>query len=129
MAIYHIFSQIFSVSNRTREIKQDPERRAKSVYFGVTSIIFMVLSIACAVGAVFLLSLLLGGNKDAILLLLFTVAGVAACMGGTLTFFVSALIRVIAQLSINRKAIGWIALALFIAGIVAVVIIAVKFLN
>lgn len=115
----------FSVSAQASRIKQNEEKRAKSVRFGITSILFSIVAVAFSVGGALLLKLLLEGNEDALVLFIFTIAGLAVCFGGTLSALVGSLMRVIAQLSINRKAIGWVALALLISAVAAIILILV----
>ena len=123
MKSFRFISDMFNVSVRARRIREDETRREKSVGFAVSSIILSLFSVALAVGGVFLLKLLLDGDNDALVLLIFTIAGLAVCFIGALTTLVNSLVRVIAQLSINKKVIGWVALAVFIAAVVAIIII------
>lgn len=122
MKSFRFISDMFNVSVRARRIREDETRREKSVGFAVSSIILSLFSVALAVGGIFLLKLLLDGDNDALVLLIFTIAGLAVCFIGALTTLVNSLVRVIAQLSINRKVIGWVALAVFIAAVVAIII-------
>lgn len=122
MKSFGFISDMFNVSVRARRIREDETRREKSVGFAVSSIILSLFSVALAVGGIFLLKLLLDGDNDALVLLIFTIAGLAVCFIGALTTLVNSLVRVIAQLSINRKVIGWVALAVFIAAVVAIII-------
>ena len=122
MKSFRFISDMFNVSVRARRIREDETRREKSVGFAVSSIILSLFSVALAVGGVFLLKLLLDGDNDALVLLIFIIAGLAVCFIGALTTLVNSLVRVIAQLSINKKVIGWVALAVFIAAVVAIII-------
>lgn len=123
MKSFRFISDMFNVSVRARRIREDETRREKSVGFAVSSIILSLFSVALAVGGIFLLKLLLDGDNDALVLLIFIIAGLAVCFIGALTTLVNSLVRVIAQLSINKKVIGWVALAVFIAAVVAIIII------
>lgn len=123
MKSFRFISDMFNMSVRARRIREDETRREKSVGFAISSIILSLFSVALAVGGVFLLKLLLDGDNDALVLLIFTIAGLAVCFIGALTTLVNSLLRVIAQLSINKKVIGWVALAVFIAAVVAIIII------
>lgn len=122
MKSFRFISDMFNVSVRARRIREDETRREKSVGFAVSSIILSLFSVALAVGGIFLLKLLLDGDNDALVLLIFIIAGLAVCFIGALTTLVNSLVRVIAQLSINKKVIGWVALAVFIAAVVAIII-------
>ena len=123
MARHNLIFDFFNVISKAHEIKNDGERREKSVHFGVTGIVFSVFALLFGIGGAFLLSLLSSGDSDAVLLLIFTIAGVAVGLGGAVVLFLGALLRVIAQLTINRKPIGWVALALFVACLVAAVVV------
>ena len=123
MARHNFIYDFLNVISKAHDIKNDEERRVKSVRFGITSIVFSVFAFAFAVCGAFLLSLLSGGNAEAILLFIFTIAGIAAAFGSAVMLFIGALLRVIAQLTINRKPIGWIALALFVVCLVAAVVV------
>lgn len=109
-----------TVTDKSRAIKADEEKRAKFSGFGITSIIFSVLVTLSVLGAVLLFKLL---DTDAALLFIFIIVGIAACLGGALMFLVCSLTRVIAQFTINRKPISFIALAILIAAVIACVLI------
>lgn len=105
---------ILFVSTKADEIKRDPERREKSVRFAVESIIMSVFMAVCLGAGGFLLTsgslLIIVG----ILLLIFA-----------LSMFVMSLVRLIAQFTINRHAMTWVALAIFLTAVVAPVILIV----
>ena len=127
MANLHLITDLFNVFHKANRIKQDEERRKKSVGFAVSAIIFSLIAVALAAGGGFLWSLIDSGNKDALLLIIFTVAGLAVCVLGALVMLIGALLRVIAQLTINKKAIGWIAFVVFIAAVAGSVIMFIIF--
>lgn len=94
--------------------QQDEESRNKSVRFGIGAIICSIVAVGLAALAALLLSLFTGGDKAAVLLFIFTIGGILLCGGGALLLLLNALIRVIAQMSINRNAVSWISLTVFI---------------
>ena len=124
--IFGVIHDIFNVSVKADRIRSDGERRIKSVGFAVSAIIYALIAVALCAGGLLLLSLLINKNESALLLLIFTAAGLAVCFVGALTLFVGSLVRVIAQFSLNRRAMSWIALAVFVAALTASLIIIVK---
>jgi hypothetical protein len=92
-------------------IKNDPTRRAKSILFGVNSIIYSMLSVACAS-----LSFLIGNinAENALISFLLLIFLVVAAYIAPIIFIIYSLLDLIMQLILNKKAIGWIALALFL---------------
>lgn len=101
--------------NRYHKIKNNPEKREVSVSFGVHSIVFSVIAVLCAS-----LGLIMGSDfgvtngLGAFFVLIFSVA--IAYIGPILFLFYSFL-YMIWQFSINKRAIGWFALAVFILGV------------
>ena len=79
--IFRIFDNIYT----TRQIRQAPERRAKTVRYGVMSIIYAILAVPCSL-TLFILPWMFGG--EGILLLLFGIGAVAAGVSGVLIFTV-----------------------------------------
>ncbi|MDE6585790.1 MAG: hypothetical protein K2K80_03820 [Clostridia bacterium] len=121
MKFFHLIGDIFNVTAKASEIRHDEVKRPKSMVFGVTSIIYSVLSVVLAIGGAALLSV----ATDSLLAIFIIVIG-AVLMGGAVATFIGALVRVIAQLSINRRAIGWIALIVFL-GIIAAIIVGIVY--
>lgn len=109
-----------TVANKARRIKADEEKRARFAGFGITSIAFSVLMPLFVLGAIFLFRLL---DTDAALMFLFIIVGIVACLGGALMSFVCSLMRVIAQFSVNRRPVSFVALAFLIAAAAATVLI------
>ena len=117
---------LFSVSVKADRIRGDEERRQKTVWFAVTAIIYSLIAVALCAGGAFLLSLIINQDESALLLIIFTVVGLAACFIGALTCFIGSIVRVVAQFSLNRKAMTWIALAVLIASLLAAIIVIIK---
>lgn len=108
---------VLNVILEASSIRKDEELREKSVRFAVTAIIQSVVMVALVLGGAFLLKALDGGDSDALLLFIFVIAGLAACFAGAFVLLLGAVTRVICQLTINRKPIGWIALVVLIAAV------------
>ena len=123
MARHNFIFDLVNVFSEARQIKrQDEESRRKSVRFGILSIIFSIVAVPLSAGAAFLISLMTGGNSAAVLLFIFTIAGILVCAGGAILMLLNGLIRLIAQLTINRNAAGWIALVVFILSVAGCVL-------
>lgn len=112
MKFINLIISIFDVFVKAREIRKDEEKRAKSVYFAVTSIAYSLVMVACAVGGSFLF-----GVMDDTLLFLFVVVIAATLMISAVVSLFGALLRVIVQFTINRKPMSWIALIVFLAAV------------
>lgn len=113
MKFFKLIGDIFNVSVKAGKIKNDEEKRPKSVRFAFTSIIYSVLAAAFAIGGALLLTV----SADSLLAIFLVVIAVALIIGGLVTF-IGALVRVIAQLRINRQPLGFIALAIFIVALI-----------
>ncbi|MCM1131176.1 MAG: hypothetical protein NC310_06195 [Roseburia sp.] len=122
-ALEKIFKFLFRFSNmkdKAKRIKEDEEKRQKSIYFGVESISYSIASTAmCILGA-----WLFSAFMDTALVLFTLIIGIAFMIGGILTF-IWALVGWILQLSINKKWIGWFAMLVFIAGLIVSVILVI----
>lgn len=124
-----IIRKIFSIGSRiseAREIKKDPEKRLKSKKFGLMSIVSSILSIGFVALLFFALSQIFGGENLGQIIL-----GIVLAVIGALTAVSSLLNSVgfcILQISINRKAISWIALIFLFIGIAACALVALKIL-
>ncbi|MDE6407120.1 MAG: hypothetical protein K2K48_00565 [Anaeroplasmataceae bacterium] len=126
-AIDGILSFLFRVSkkrDKAKRIKEDEEKRETSLYFGIESIAYSVLSTGmCVLGAWLFVAF-----SDTGLVLFTIIAGLTFVIGGLISFF-WALVGWILQLSINKKWIGWIAILVFIAGLVGSVLFVLGLLG
>ena len=112
---------IFFSAREAGEIRKDPERRAKSVRFGVMSLLFSVVSVPVACLMLLFPSLMSGMGA---ILVVFNVAILLIGAGGCLMFMFNALFYFIVQITINRKLITWLALILFLGALAANIYIA-----
>lgn len=119
-SILNFLFHVSKMRDQARRIKEDEERREKSIYFGVISIIYSLISF----GICFLGAWLFKNFLDTALVIFIIVLGIGFMLGGIILFIWS-LVAVILQFSINKKWIGWLALLIFIAGLVGSVILVV----
>ncbi len=111
-----IFYDCFHTPIECASIKRDPELRAKTVRFGVKSIVFSLFAAAMAIGGGFLWA-----HQDN-LLVIFAIVIAIALFIGAVVMFIDALINTVCQLSLNKKAIGFISLVILMAAIAGAVI-------
>lgn len=111
---------VLFVFSKAERIRNDEEKREKSVRFAVESIIMSVFMAALLGVGAFLLSL------DGFTVIIGIIVIICA-----LSLFVTSLVRVIAQFTINRRPITWVALAVFLAAIIipAVAVVCLIFLS
>ncbi len=114
-----------SASNTFNKLRNDDELRPKTVRMGVNSIVMTV--VACVFtflggwGALTCFNLISSGDSF-LLPLLGLILSLAAAIGGLARGFICSLMYWIYQLRLNKKPIGYVALALWILGIVGVVV-------
>lgn len=120
----NLIYDFFNVISEAHSIKQDEIKRKKSVRFAVISIIFSLMMIACAAGGAFIFTI-----SDSSLLVIFLIVIAVGLLGGAVMCFLGALLRAIAQLIINRKAISWIALVVLIISVAVSAVIVIKLLG
>lgn len=113
MRFNNFISDLFTVSRKADKIRQDEEKRAKSVHFAITACIFALVGIALAIGGAFVIKI----ANDSALVLFLIIIGVALIFGALVQFACS-LVRVIAQLRINKRAASYIALAVLILSVI-----------
>lgn len=118
---HNTLMDVLFVFSKAADIKKNPEKREKSVRFAVEAIIISVFMAAfVCVGGILMASDSAG---------LFIVGILLAICG--LSLFVLALVRLIAQFTINRHAMTWVALAVFLTTIIgpAVAVVCLIFLG
>lgn len=106
---------ILFVFSKAERIKNDEEKRPKSVRFAVETIILSAFMAAFLCVGGFLMTV------DSVGLF---ILGILLLICG-LSMFILALVRLIAQFTINRHPMTWVALAVFLAAIVIPVIVIV----
>lgn len=124
-----IIRKIFSIGSRiadARDIKKDPEKRLKSKKYGAMSILSSILSIGFVALLSFALGWIFGGENLGRIIIGFVLAVIGALTAISSLF--NSIGFCILQISINRKAISWIALLFLIIGIAACALVALKIL-
>ena len=123
------------ISFQYERIKSDPERREKSVFLGVRSIIQTIICAALAAaslyGGIYLLAHFSGAVYGPITLV-FWIAGIAllfaAAVVSVLTGIVGGLLCMIYQFRLNKRAVRWIALAVWIVAVLGAIAVVIALL-
>jgi len=118
--------RMMRIIQKAREIKNDPERRDKSVRYGVSSIISAVLTPVFGL-IFFAVPWFFEGEGMLYLVLGIAVAAIGA--GGILISFVQAVFYMALQFYVKRKPIAWIALASIAVCLGATVFIVITALS
>ncbi len=111
---------------KASEIRNDPERRKNTVRFGVFSVIYAVIAVPLACLMLIFPSLMQGSGA---LLVIFNIAILLIGAGGSIICLLQSLFNFILQVTINRKPVTWIALAVFAICTAASIYIAVYALS
>lgn len=109
--IFNLFWDWSRIIDRANRVKSDPDKRQRTFRFGVFAVVYALLALAC-IFALLLFRLLPVGFFLNVLITAFAVAIGGA---GTLICAITALIFWFCQLSLNRRPITWISLALVLA--------------
>ena len=126
--IFGFFKFWISISNQYDRIKADPNRRDKSIYMGVRSIVQTVLcaivAAACFYGGLYLATHFIGAVYE-LITLVFWIAGVVFLFLSTFLSVVmgifGGLLYLIYQFKLNKRASRWIALAVWILAVLAAI--------
>lgn len=118
---------LFNDIARARRIKENPEKQAKSVRFGVTSIVCSLLALPFS-GLIFLFVQSLSSNNFVLIIggILF---GLGLGVGGAIALLYQAVKNWALQLYINKKPIAWVGLAISIISLIGCVGIVVYMLQ
>lgn len=122
--MFRFITSLFDPFVTASRIKQDPDLRQRSVRLGVMSIVYSLLAAAFAVGGLFVCKFAMDGGGG-LLFIFVLIIGIALMIAALMTY-VGGLLRLIAQFSVNRRAVGWIALVVLLAVIIAAVIVALQ---
>lgn len=122
--IFRFINHFSDLKSRASSIKQDEMRRSKSIWFAMTSILTTIFAVATIFAGAWIFKNFL----DTALVLFTIIIGIGLIVGGV-SFLIWALIRLLLQLSINHNWSFWLALIVFIAGVVGSVILVANFLN
>lgn len=132
--ISKIISYLFNwLSQRARfkQIKEDPEKKEKSVYFGVTAIIktisYAILTALSILGFIYCFKALSSESLGVILAFFGVVCCAIFAIYSTVSLIFSCPLEISYQLRLNKRAIGWLALVLYIACVGVAVFVIVYF--
>lgn len=120
------FNLSYDISN-ARRIRENPERREKSIRFAISAIICSVLAIPFS-ALIFLFVNSLKSN-NMILIIFGIILGLCLGVGGTLSLLIQAIKSFFLQLYINKKPITWVSLSILIISIISCLIIIVYTLS
>lgn len=121
------------IARKYEMLKNDEERRPKSVTMGVRSIIQSVLcgifTVLALIGLSFCIQNFTGNGQMPIFTIIGGVAAVVAAVALFINGVIGGLIYMVYQFKLNKRAIRWIALAVWLVVIVAVIVFAVILLG
>ena len=120
MKIFRFVHDIFSVSARADRIKSDETLRRKSARFAVTCIIYSLFTAAFAGVAAWLFKTYIKTEELSDIIAIVFAAILALCAASCL---IGAVVRLVAQFTINRSVWTWIAFAVFLAAAATAVIL------
>lgn len=110
------------------KLSRDEGLREKSVRLGVRSVVQSIVGAALIVLSVWLLTACLGNLQDGgnsfILNILGVIVGAACAVALLIQGMVGSLVYLVYQFKLNGRPVRWIALAVWIAAIVAVIVVA-----
>lgn len=131
--ILSFFTFWINIRAKYDRIKNNEERREKSVRMGVRSIIQTVLCSVIAVlafyGAVVCLKYTASVNLGMILSLIAGIFCILATLVSLIQGVLGGMLYMIYQLRLNRRPIGWVALAIWLLLVIAIIVFAVCIYN
>lgn len=101
------------------------EKRDDIVRFGVSSIVYSIIFLAAMIGAAFLIKTMTTDSGMALVGIILTVC----CVLIALPMLLYAVVALIYQFRINKRAIRWVALVLLILALIAAVVAVILVLN
>lgn len=110
--VWNLFWDWSRVIDRANYAKKDPEKRQKTKRFGIFAVIYAVLAAACACALLLFRYL---GKVWLVTSLLCISLAVGIGIVGTLVCLITTFVYWFCQLSINKRAVTWISLALILA--------------
>ena len=105
-------------------IISDPEKREKSVYFGVQSIITSIVGATMVILCAFGVSALLRSDGGIVAIVFIALLALLMVVG-LFEFTLRGLVAMIYQLRVNKRPIGWVALAVWIATFIATIALSI----
>ena len=123
---WQFFMYFSNLSLWYNRIANDPEKREKSTYFGVRSIISSLVGAIIIILCAFGISALM--NNENVLTIVFIVLLAVAMISVLFECTLRGLVTMIYQLRLNKRPIGWIALAVFLVSFVVMVLLSILFI-
>ena len=131
-ALYNLLFFWVKVSRQYDLIKRDPEKSAKSVKLGVTSLLMSIIGIGLTTGFAYLAFLCLAGLETLAFFLAFI--GIIVCIAAAIGCFVELVLASIVyaayQMKLNKKPVGLaaliVSLLISIATIVLVIVVLMR---
>lgn len=125
-ALAHFFTFWTTAASKYKRLKANEEKRDKSVSLGVESIIHCISTVIVVLLCVWGLSACIGFLSDPslgfIMVLILTVALAAMIIVAIVQGFIGGLIYLIYQFKLNKRAVRWVALAVWLFVFVAIVV-------
>ncbi len=129
-----MFSKLFYYFHQRSKflsIKKNPEKREKSVYFGVRAlfrtIILAGFTALFAVGLIYCIKAMSNQNLGVLL----AIIGVVTCgillFYSTISLIFSCPLDIYYQIRLNKRAIGWVALTIYVVSVALAVFLVVYF--
>lgn len=119
-------SWLLTLSSKYSRIKADPEYKARTTYFGVYAIAMSIsmagLFVLCLWGIIALVNNIENAGIGIIMMWIFIVMLIIVALYIVLEFIFGGLMGVIYQFLCNRRPITWIALVVFIATAMGMVV-------
>jgi len=112
---------------RYDRIAQDADRKEKSSFFGVQSILCSLFGMAAVILCAFGIRACM--QQDSALLILFIALLVIVMLVALVQCTSRALVATIYQMKLNKKPIGWVSLVLWIIALVAMVAVSVLMVS
>ena len=106
-----------------KRISNDPEKKDKSVYFGIRSILSSIFGAIIVVLCAFGISALM--DTDNIVSIVIIVVLVLCMLSALFECTLRGLITMIYQLRLNKQPIGWASLAVFIVTFIAMLVLSI----
>lgn len=120
-----------NLSTKYDTIKKDPEKKKKSIYFAVRTILTSLFSAIVVVLSIWgiiacfnnLSSESLSSMMLSIFMWIFIVILILVALTGFINGFIASALCVSYQLRLNKKPIGWVALAILIIAFVTAIVV------
>ena len=128
-AVAHFFTFWVTAANRYNRLKANEEKREKSVSLGVRSIVTCIFTAAAAILCVWGLHACIGflddGSLGFVIVLILTICLAAVLIAALVQGLIGSLLYLIYQFKLNKRAVRWVALCVWLATLIAVIAVTV----